>query len=173
MGQRDDSTMDMFVYMGIFSKLENAEAAIKELHSIGIHDERIGILTKHSKDDKPFGLKNDPTHTHWEEGTAIGATMGALAGLGLTMLVASGAILGIGPVIVGGWLMSLIAGAGAGATTGTILGGLIGLGIPEDEATYCSEQVNEGKTIVAVQTDGSAPWIRSLYRKHGAIEPTQ
>ena len=170
MSQPADSTMDMYVYMGIFPKLENAEAAIKELHSIGIHDERIGILTKHSTDAERFGLKNDPTHTHWEEGTAIGASMGALAGVGLTMLVASGAILGIGPVIAGGWLLSLIAGAGAGATTGTILGGLIGLGIPEDEATYCSEQVSEGKTVVAVQTDGTAPWVRSLYRKHGAVE---
>ena len=172
MSKRDDSTLDMFVYMGIFPTHEGAEAAVRELQETGIHDERIGILTKHNTEGETFGLKHDPTRTHWEEGTAIGATAGALTGVGLGILVASGAILGLGPAIAGGMMLSLLASAGAGATTGTIIGGLIGLGIPEDQANYAGEQINEGKTIVAVQTDGSAPWIRSLYRKHGAIEAT-
>ena len=172
MSQRDDnSTLEMFVYMGIFPTHESAEAAVRELYDIGIAEDRIGILSKHNPEGTTFGLKNDSTHTHWEEGTAIGAGAGALAGAGLGILVASGAILGLGPAVAGGLLLSLLASAGAGATTGTIIGGLVGLGIPEDEATYCSEQLTDGKTMVAVQTDGSASWVRSLFRKYGAVEP--
>ena len=51
-----------------------------------------------------------------------------------------------------------------------IVGGLIGIGVPEDEAGYYGEQVAAGRTIVAARTEGPAPWVPEMYKKHGAIE---
>jgi hypothetical protein len=66
--------------------------------------------------------------------------------------------------------VALLASAGAGATVGTVVGGLIGLGIPEDDAGYYGDQVAAGRTIVAAQTEGPAPWVSELFKKHGAVE---
>lgn len=164
----DISTVELFLQLGVFRRRSDAEKAVHELQSLGFSDERIGILSRHEQADGGFGLADDPTHSRWEEGTAIGAAGGAAVGTGLGLAVAIGLIPAIGPVLAGGMLTALIASAGAGATVGTMAGGLIGLGIPEDEASYYSDQLTAGRTVVAAQTDGPAPWIGQLFRKHGA-----
>ncbi|HEY7334580.1 MAG TPA: hypothetical protein VH639_06825 [Bryobacteraceae bacterium] len=51
-----------------------------------------------------------------------------LAGIGAI------AIPGVGPLIAAGPIMALLAGAGAGGAVGTLIGALVGMGIPEYEA---------------------------------------
>jgi hypothetical protein len=160
----------MFVYVGVFPTRDAGLAAVRELRAAGLPAERVGILTKQEPDTNTFGLKSDPTHTQWEEGTAIGAVTGGLTGVGLGLAVATGLIPALGPVIAGGMFVSLLASAGAGATVGTMVGGLIGLGIPEDAANYYDAQITAGSTVVAVQTEGPAPWVPDLFKKHGAVE---
>lgn len=164
------STIELFVQIGVFARRADAEEAVYELRSLGLSDERIGMLSRQDTADTGFGLQNDPTNSRWEEGTVIGAAGGAAVGTGLGLAVAAGLIPAIGPVIAGGILTALIASAGAGATVGTVAGGLIGLGVPEDEAGYFGDQVAAGRTVVAAQTDGPAPWIGELFRRHHALE---
>jgi hypothetical protein len=168
--QGDVSTVEMYVYVGVFPDRPAGLAALRELRSAGIPEDRVGILSKRDAGEDQFGLENDPTHSRWEEGAAIGAVTGGLTGTGLGLAVAAGLIPAIGPAVAGGMFLALLASAGAGAAVGTLAGGLIGLGIPEDEAAYYGEQVTAGRTIVAVRTEGPAPWVPELFKRHGAIE---
>lgn len=158
--QGDISTAEMFVYVGVFPNENDAMAAVRELRSAGISDERIGILSK----------SDGESQTRWEEGTAVGAVTGGLTGTGLGLAVAAGLIPAIGPAVVGGLFAALLASAATGAAVGTAVGGLIGLGVPEDDASYYHEQFAAGRSIVAVQTEGSAPWVNQVFKKHNAVE---
>jgi cytochrome c biogenesis protein CcdA len=168
--QSDISTVEMFVYIGVFPTRAAGLAAVRDLRARGLPEDRVGILSKREPTTDGIGPDDDPTHSRWEEGAAVGAATGGLTGVGLGLAVAAGLIPAIGPAVVGGLFVALLASAGAGATLGTLVGGLIGLGVPEDEAGYYGEQVAAGRTIVAARTEGPAPWVPELFKKHGAIE---
>jgi hypothetical protein len=170
--QGDISTVEMFVYIGVFPTRAAGLAAVRELRAAGLTEDRVGILSKRDEttESKSIGPDDDSTHSRWGEGTAVGAVTGGLTGVGLGLAVAAGLIPAIGPAIAGGVFVSLLASAGAGAAAGTVVGGLIGLGVPEDEAGYYGEQVGAGRTIVAARTEGPAPWVPLLFKEHGAIE---
>jgi hypothetical protein len=168
--QNDISTVEMFVYIGVFPTRGAGVAAVRELRAAGLPEERVGILSKRNTDTDSIGPGADPTYSRWEEGAAVGAATGGLTGVGLGLAVAAGLIPAIGPALAGGMFVALLASAGAGAAVGTVAGGLIGLGVPEDEAGYYGEQVAAGRTIVAARTEGPAPWVPELFKKHGAIE---
>lgn len=168
--QSDISTVEMFVHIGVFPTRSAGLAAVRDLRAGGLPEDRVGILSKRDSETDNIGPGDDPTYSRWEEGTAVGAVTGGLTGVGLGLAVAAGLIPAIGPAIAGGMFVALLASAGAGATVGTLAGGLIGLGVPEGEAGYYGEQVAAGRTVVAARTEGPAPWVAELFKKHGAIE---
>ena len=165
--EREIDTVDMIVHVGVFDSRSAGDDAVRDLRAAGVPADRIGILTKHTCPQNDFGLEDDPTQSRWEEGTAIGATAGAMTGVGLGLAVAGGLMPPIGPVIVGGMLLGLLASAGAGAAVGTLVGGLVGLGIPECDASRYGEEVAAGRTLVAVRTDGPAPRVERIINRHG------
>src|SRR5438445_11742 len=77
---------------------------------------------------------------------------------------------GIGPFVAGGTLMALLASAGAGAAVGTILGALVGLGVPEDEASYYESEFKTGRTIVTVRADDRSTEAWNVLIRHGAYD---
>jgi hypothetical protein len=159
--------------IGVFHNRDRAREAIHALKNAGFVDNQIGLITRDGgpvRETEHSGLPDDPTHSRWEEGTGIGAAAGATTGLGLGLAVAAGLIPAIGPVIAGGTLMALIASAGAGATVGTVLGGLIGLGIPEDDAAYYDEEFRSGRTLVTVQAGDRMAEAVDILRRYGAVE---
>lgn len=83
-------------------------------------------------------------------GTAIGATLAAIAAVGTTL-----AIPGLGLVIAGP-VAAALAGAGAGATAGGILGGLIGLGITESNAAAYEDALKNGGVVIGVRPRSDA-----------------
>jgi len=158
--------------IGVFPSRERAREAIHALKTAGFVDNQIGIISREVADREHGELPDDPTHSRWEEGTGIGAAAGATTGLGLGLAVAAGLIPAIGPVIAGGTLMALIASAGAGATVGTVLGGLIGLGVPEDDAAYYDEEFRTGRTLVTCQAGDRREEAMAIMRRYGAVERT-
>ena len=54
-------------------------------------------------------------------------------------------------LVVSGYLVAAIAGFGAGAAGGGIVGALIGLGFPENEAKMVEDQLDEGSVLIAVK----------------------
>lgn len=164
--QRYEGTAMNSTAVGVFENRTNATGAVSALRSAGFRDEQIGVVSRH----RDTTTSNDPTETHWEEGTGVGAAAGAATGVGLGLAVAAGLIPGVGPVIAGGTLMALLASAGAGATVGTVIGGLIGLGVPEDDAAYYESEFNTGRTIVTVRADARYSEAVDILRRHGALE---
>ena len=77
-------------------------------------------------------------------GTAVGATLAAVAAIGTSIMVP-----GLG-LIVAGPLAAALAGAGAGAVTGGLIGALVGMGIPESNAQAYEEALRQGGVVIGV-----------------------
>jgi hypothetical protein len=155
--------------IGVFPNREGARDAIVALKAAGFAGDEIGIVSRGVGLQEDNELPADPTHSRWEEGTGIGAAAGATTGLGLGLAVAAGLMPPIGPVIAGGTLMALIASAGAGATVGSVLGGLIGLGVPEDDAAYYDEAFRTGSTLVTCRADDRYDEGVAIMQRFGAV----
>jgi hypothetical protein len=156
--------------IGVFPDRERARDAIVALKHAGFGDHEIGIISRGMGSRDDLELPDDPTHSRWEEGTGIGAAAGATTGLGLGLAVAAGLMPPIGPVVAGGTLMALIASAGAGTMVGSVLGGLIGLGVPEDEAAYYDEEFRTGRTLVTCRAENRHDEAMAIMRQYGAVE---
>ena len=158
--------------VGVFTTRAQAQQAVNELKSLGYTDEQIGMVAKDEATGEVTrsGLEDDPTGTRWEEGTGIGAVAGAATGTGLGLAVATGLLTPVGPLIAGGALIALIASAGAGATVGTLVGGLVGLGVPEDDATYYEGEVHNGRYVVTVDAGGRASEVKSMFRRYDGYD---
>ena len=150
--------------VGVFRTHEQARHVVAELQRLGFRDDEIGIVAKHNTDD--FGMEGDPTRSRWEEGTAIGAGAGAATGVGLGLAVVAGLITPMGPLIAGGALVALIGSAGTGATIGTLFGGLIGLGVSEEDATFYESEVQAGRYVVTVEAGRRADEARAVFTRH-------
>lgn len=111
-------------------------------------------------------------HTHAAEGATAGATTGCVLGgtLGLLAGIGALAIPGIGPLVAAGPLMAALSGIGAGGTIGSILGALIGAGIPEKEAQHYENRVKEGNILLSAcaHDENQAKRILDILQQKGA-----
>ena len=156
--------------VGVFSTRAQAQQAVAELKTLGYTDDQIGLVAKNqdgvSETTDGSGIAGDPTGSRWEEGTGIGAAAGAATGTGLGLAVAAGLLTPVGPLIAGGALIALIASAGAGATVGTLVGGLVGLGVPEDDANYYEGEVHSGRYVVTVDAGNRSAEVKSMFNRY-------
>ncbi len=67
-------------------------------------------------------------------------------------------------------LAGIIGGAALGAAGGSFLGPFIALEMPHDEAHHYARQIEEGRTVVLVQTRDRIGEARAILRAHGADE---
>ena len=79
----------------------------------------------------------------------------------------AGLVPGIGPALAGGTLAALLSSAAAGAAAAGVAGALVGLGIPEKDATYYESEYRAGRTIVTVHGPKSGA-ARAILDQHGA-----
>ncbi len=95
-------------------------------------------------------------------GTAVGATLAAIAAIGTSVFVP-----GLG-LVVAGPILAAFAGAGAGAVAGGLIGGLIGLGIPESNARAYEQALRDGGVVVGVHphTGEETEKIQEHFEKH-------
>ena len=127
----------------------------------GSRDTQIGVLMRDRDEERKLatetGTKAGEAATAGAiTGGAVGGIVGVLAGIGAL------AIPGVGPLIAGGALASTLAGAGIGAAAGAgLLGALVGLGIPEEEARYYESGLKEGGILVTVEAAARATEARA------------
>jgi uncharacterized membrane protein len=138
--------------VGVFQTEEDAIDAIKELRDQGYNEDDISVI---AKDKKEVNHIYEETGSKATEGAAAGmATGGILGGLGGLLLGAGAlAIPGIGPIVAAGPIAAALGGAAVGAGAGGIVGALVGLGIPEDEAKEYQKSVEEGDILVLVDAN--------------------
>lgn len=155
------------VAIGVFEDRGQAQRAIAELKIAGFTEKQIGV-TARDQDGKGTGELGDAKGaTHAKEGAvaglAAGAGVGTLWGLGIL----AGVLPGIGTAIAGGTLAALLSSAAAGAAAAGLAGTLIGLGIPENEATYYDEQFRSGRVVVTVHADDRRLEAESIMQRFG------
>lgn len=140
---------------GIFPNRASVEAAIEMLKDNGYRNEDISLLwSSPEAATKELAVENA---TKAPEGAAAGAGAGAILGGALGWLAGIGAIAipGAGPFIAAGPIMAMLAGAGVVGAMGTLTGALVGLGIPEYEASRYEGQLKSGGILLSVHADDS------------------
>ena len=83
-----------------------------------------------------------------------------LAGLGAL------AIPGIGPILAAGPIAATLAGAKSRCGSRGLVGGFIGLGIPEDEAKEYESYIEQGRILVLVDADQENTGIYDIFRDY-------
>ena len=145
--------------IGLFRDSRAAERAIRELKDLGFTDGQIGVLMQDRTQERQFALD-----TGTKAGEGAGAVGGGVVGglVGLLAGVGALAIPGVGPIIAGGTLASVLAGAGVGAAAGGLIGALVGMGIPEHEAGFYERGFREGGILVTVDAGARAGEARQV-----------
>jgi hypothetical protein len=139
---------------GIYPDYAGVENAVDALKAAGFRNTDISVLFPENVGTKDFAHKKE---TKAPEGTAAGATTGAVIGGGLGWLAGIGALAipGLGPFIAAGPIMAALAGVGVGGAVGGLTGALVGMGIPEYEAKRYEGRVKSGGILLSVHSDDS------------------
>jgi hypothetical protein len=140
---------------GVFPSRAEAENAVRQLHSLGIPNDRIALLTPGMSDRQVEHAVPTADSEQPGMGKAMGGTVGGAMGVagGATLGAAAASLLvpGVGPVIAGGILGAAILGAG-GTATGIAAGEAIeeGLesGLPHDELYIYEDALRKGRSVV-------------------------
>jgi len=142
---------------GLYRDRASVESAVDALRQEGFRNTDISVLFPENQGTKDFAHEKN---TKAPEGTATGATSGAVVGGTLGWLAGIGALAipGLGPFIAAGPIVAALAGAGAGGAIGGLAGALIGMGIPEYEAKRYEGRIKEGGILLSVHADDSK-WV--------------
>ena len=153
-----------------YESVYSAQKAVNELTGNGFSKDMISLLVPNlieGKEDLRTAdhtdlVDSEVTLGRWSVGVYAGMGIGAALGIAGMLLLASGTVQlpGIGelsfyqPVSL---VTTLLAEVGALATTGGLLGGLIGsvvgLGIPEEEVRQYAKNIRQGKVLVSILAD--------------------
>lgn len=144
--------------VGLFSDRQSAQTALTKLRDSGFDMNKISVVNKDTDTDnmqsaKANADKDNQVAESAKESAAIGGATGGAIGLIGSLGVL--AIPGVGPAAELGVLLANTVFAGAlGAASGGLLGALVGWGLPEDQAKYYSDRVNNnGDYLVIVEGD--------------------
>ena len=151
--------------VGVFRDEGNAHQAVQALRQAGFREDQISVVGQ--RRDKDTGeVVQEGTHA------GAGAATGVVAGAGIAALWSLGATFGmvpvIGPILAVGPIAAALISAAGGAVAGGILGALVGMGIPEEEAKYYEGEVKSGRILVTVQADGRYDEAWSILERYGA-----
>ena len=151
--------------VGVFTTHEAADRAVADLKKAGYRDDQIGVV---GKDARGNTVKTDGKgETNAAEGAAIGAAAGGGA-LALGSLAMSfGVIPVIGPILAVGPLAAALISAVGGVAAGSLVGALVGWGIPEEDAKYYEDEVKAGRYLVTVDRGDATDNASGVFTRHG------
>lgn len=161
--------------IGVFDSRDHAEMAISELRTLGIADTDISYIYSVTDGEETVLEDGNKAGSGAVTGATTGAVLGAIAG----MAVAAGILPGFGALFVAGPLATALGLTGAAATTaagamtglaaGGLIGGLAGLGVPDEEARVYEERVKRGGVLVTAKSLNPKA-VKDIFEKHGAAE---
>lgn len=143
--------------IGIFFNRIDAEHALSELNRAGFLEAQISIIAKYADCDAQLDSAgtSDWAGDKAQEEAPVGAIAGGMLGAILGWLVGVGmlSVPGVGFIVagtVGTALVTILAGAGIGATSGGLILALANLEIPSDRARVNSERCMQSEFLVMV-----------------------
>jgi hypothetical protein len=161
-------TKQYSIVVGVFHDRAAAQQAIRDLKQAGFSEDQIGVLARHEEGEV---VAETPSGANMAAGAGLGAAAGAGLGALWALAIATLGFPALGPVLVGGTLVAaVLASAGGAAAVGTLLGALIGLGIPEEEAQFYEKEVHAGRTVVTVKADGRFEEAWNILNRQGAYD---
>jgi len=157
---------------GVFQSREDAERAATQVRESCVTEDKVTVLTPGSN---PSELQSVPVVTAEQPGMgkAIGAVLGASAGMTTGPLIAAAIIPGVGPITAIGLLGGALL-AAAGGTVGAVVGNKaensMTPGLPEDELFVYEDALRQGRSVVVAVTDSDedASLVRDLLKAEGA-----
>ncbi|MGB7417175.1 MAG: hypothetical protein WA902_23475 [Thermosynechococcaceae cyanobacterium] len=141
--------------IGRFETRPEAESALTNLRDSGFNMDKVSVISKGDHPSQMGGVEVSDVDGHQAKegakagakaGTTIGGALGLIGGLGVLAIPGVGSIAELGVV-----LANTLLGSGIGAAGGTLIGALVGWGIPEDRAKYYDERLNQGDYIILVE----------------------
>jgi hypothetical protein len=147
-----------FIAVGVFHDSEQARHAIDELKNAGYSENEIGFLVRASATGS-----QDDTMTSAGTGAVEGGIIGGVLGAAAALLIP-----GFGPAIAGGILLATFGAAGIGALAGSIIGTLVSIGVPEEEAHHYQRELEKGHTIVTVKAQSGYADVIAIMHSNGA-----
>ena len=157
---------------GVFRSRSDAERAMSQMRLLGTPEDKITLLTP---DKIEMNLQAVPSVSTEQPGMgkAIGAVVGAAAGLSGGALVVAALIPGVGPITAIG-LLGAADLAAAGGSIGAVAGGKLENsmteGLPEDELFIYEDALRKGRSVVVALSDdeAAASRLRELLTVEGA-----
>jgi len=151
--------------IGVFAGYQEAENALNKLQHAGFAMNQVSVIAKDA--DLPSTNRFDQESNN---GNTSGVVVGGLAGLLMGMGIF--AISGIGSIVLAGTTATTIATTLAGGAIATVAGGLIGglidLGIPEEQAKLYHNHVVGGDYLVIVDgTEAEIVGAGTILRRRG------
>lgn len=141
------------ILTAVFESHPNAASALESLVAAGFDSSTISFVASDDFDHDAFGVE---THSRVAEGAAIGAGAGGAVGAIVAGLTLVGALAtGGAGLVVAGPLVAALAGAGAGAAGGSLLGGIVGLAIPEHEVKHYEDAIGRGHVLIGVECENT------------------
>lgn len=139
--------------------LEQTRQALAILDHAGYSEDEIGFLVHAS--------------TIWPEDDVLlsAATEAVESGMlrGVFGTTTALFISGFGLAIAGSVLLTTL-GAGIGALAGSLIGTLVTIGVPEEEARSYRRELEKGRTIITVKVTSGYDEALAILRDHGASE---
>lgn len=155
--------------IGVFQGHVAAEDAIRNLKDAGFPDRSIGMV---ARNDRGELVTEKAGATMAEEGLATGAVLGAGAGALVGLGVVAGTIPVIGPVLAIGTLGTVLLNAAAGAAVAGVVGALVGMGIPEEDAKFYENELLGGRFLVSVEAGNREDEAWRILHMRGAYNRT-
>jgi len=160
----------MRTVVGLFDNRGTAEAAINRLMADGVDRDSISIAMKDAREATALSEATGAADLS-AEGATAGAVSGAGVGalVGIALLGSTVLLPGLGTFLIGGPIAAALTGAGIGAASGGLIGGLVGAGIPEDEATHYAAGIEKGGIFVSAHvSEGQVADVRRIFDEEGS-----
>jgi hypothetical protein len=139
----------MATLIGLFDNGAQAQAAVDRLRTGGIDPAMISVMARGTQEEIEDAVKRADLPDSMATGVMGGGVLGGITGFAIAVLgLATWPILG--PLVLAGPLAATLIGAGVGATAGGVIGALVDMGIPHDEATLYHTGVERGAVLLII-----------------------
>src|SRR6202166_1983153 len=112
---------------GVFSSVGEAELALRDLERLGIPEDSVNLIAGNDKNRHDEYLKESR-----EASTSTGAAAASAAsfggGMGIVATLVALATPGVGPLVAGGAIATVLAGMGVGAAAGGLISAFKNMG---------------------------------------------
>ncbi len=166
------------IIVGTFSSRNAAESLIHHLTNESlVTGDDISYLYKNADGKiEQTDSTGDKAVDGATEGAVLGGSVGAIAGIATVvgLIPVIGPIFAAGPIIAalgigaaGAAITTTAAGALTGALAGGVIGALVKLGAPEEEAREYEERLSAGDVLVTAYTENPME-VRKAFDMHGS-----